>query len=96
MPRHGERQLWACHRRRGRHARPILSGCNLKNGGEDLVNGKKLFVKDCGICHTLQRAGARGVTGPNLDEAFQQARKDGMKDSTFAGVVEGADRAPQP
>ena len=29
------------------------------------------------------------MTGPNLDEAFQQARKDGMKDSTFAGVVEG-------
>ena len=46
----------------------MLSGCNLKNGGEDLVNGKKLFVSDCGTCHTLQRAGARGVTGPNLDE----------------------------
>ena len=67
----------------------VLSGCNVKNGGEDLVNGKKLFVQDCGVCHTLQRAGARGVTGPNLDEAFQQARKDGMKDSTFAGIVEG-------
>ena len=67
----------------------VLSGCNVKNGGEDLVNGKKLFVSDCGVCHTLQRAGARGVTGPNLDEAFQQARKDGMKDSTFAGVIEG-------
>jgi plastocyanin len=67
----------------------VLSGCNLKSGGEDLVNGKKLFVQDCGVCHTLQRAGARGVTGPNLDEAFQQARKDGMKESTFAGVVEG-------
>jgi uncharacterized cupredoxin-like copper-binding protein len=67
----------------------VLSGCNLKNGGEDLANGKKLFVSDCGTCHTLQRAGAKGVTGPNLDEAFQQARKDGMKDSTFAGIVEG-------
>jgi plastocyanin/predicted small secreted protein len=67
----------------------VLSGCNLKNGGEDLANGKTLFVKDCGVCHTLQRAGAKGVTGPNLDEAFQQARKDGFKDSTFAGVVEG-------
>jgi plastocyanin len=66
----------------------VLSGCNLKNGGEDLVNGKKLFVSDCGTCHTLQRAGAKGVTGPNLDEAFQQARKDGMKDSTFAGIIE--------
>jgi plastocyanin len=66
----------------------VLSGCSLKNGGEDLVNGKKIFVSDCGTCHTLDRAGAKGVVGPNLDAAFQQARKDGMKDSTFAGVVE--------
>ena len=67
----------------------VLSGCNVKNGGEDLVNGKKQFVANAPSCHTLARAGASGVTGPNLDEAFQQARKDGMKDSTFAGVVEG-------
>jgi plastocyanin len=65
-----------------------LAGCNVKTGGEDLANGKKLFVSECGTCHTLQRAGARGVTGPNLDEAFKQARRDGMKDSTFQGVVE--------
>src|SRR3954451_4153700 len=66
----------------------VLSGCSVKSGGEDLANGKTLFVKDCGVCHTLQRAGARGVTGPNLDAAFQRARVDGMKESTFAGVVE--------
>jgi len=66
-----------------------LTGCQLKNGGEDLVNGKKQFVANCSACHTLARAGASGVTGPNLDEAFRQARVDGMKDSTFAGVIEG-------
>ena len=32
------------------------------------------FVAKCGSCHTLARAGTTGVTGPNLDEAFQQAR----------------------
>ena len=67
----------------------VLSGCSVKSGGEDLVNGKKQFVAECSSCHTLARAGASGVTGPNLDEAFQQARKDGLKESTFAGVVEG-------
>jgi plastocyanin len=66
-----------------------LSGCQLKNGGEDLVNGKTQFAKNCAACHTLARAGATGVTGPNLDEAFRQSRLDGLKPSTFAGVVEG-------
>jgi plastocyanin len=65
-----------------------LTGCQLKNGGEDLVNGKTQFVEHCSACHVLARAGASGVTGPNLDEAFRQSRLDGMKDSTFAGVVE--------
>ena len=66
-----------------------LAGCQVKSGGEDLVNGKKLFVQECSSCHVLARAGASGVTGPNLDEAFRQSRADGMKESTFAGVVEG-------
>jgi len=66
-----------------------LSGCELKDDGDNLVAGKTAFVAKCGSCHVLKRAGTTGVTGPNLDEAFQQARKDGMKDSTFAGVVEG-------
>jgi plastocyanin len=65
-----------------------FSGCQLKNGGEDLVNGKKQFVTNCAACHTLARAGASGVTGPNLDAAFRRSRADGLKSSTFAGVVE--------
>jgi plastocyanin len=65
-----------------------LTGCQLKNGGEDLVNGKAQFVQHCSACHVLARAGASGVTGPNLDEAFRQSRADGIKDSTFAGVIE--------
>jgi mono/diheme cytochrome c family protein len=30
--------------------------------------GKQLFRSTCWSCHTLAAAGARGVTGPNLDE----------------------------
>src|SRR3954452_6429209 len=30
--------------------------------------GKILFRENCWSCHTLKAAGARGVTGPNLDE----------------------------
>jgi plastocyanin len=66
----------------------VLSGCQLKGGGADLVNGKQLFVQECAACHALERAGATGVTGPDLDAAFAQARKDGLGESTFRGVVE--------
>src|SRR4051794_36339108 len=65
-----------------------LSGCQLKNGGEDVGNGKTQFASKCAACHTLARAGATGVTGPNLDMAFRQSRVDGLKSSTFAGMVE--------
>src|ERR1700754_739295 len=64
-----------------------LIGFQLKNSGSNMVNGKQKFVEDCGVCHTLARAGSRGVTGPNLDDAFRQARADGLGQSTFAGVV---------
>jgi cytochrome c2 len=65
-----------------------LPGCELKDDGNNLVAGKQAFVAKCGSCHTLKRAGTTGVTGPNLDEAFQRARADGFGQSTFAGVVE--------
>jgi len=63
------------------------SGCQLVDDGDNLVAGKEAFVSKCGSCHVLERAGTTGVTGPNLDEAFQQARKDGFGESTFEGMV---------
>jgi plastocyanin len=64
-----------------------VGGCNLADSGTNLVNGKEKFVEQCARCHVLARAGATGVTGPNLDEAFQRARKDGFGESTFEGLV---------
>ena len=55
----------------------------------DVVAGKLLFVQKCGACHALARAGTKGTMGPNLDEAFQQAIKDGFERSDFAGAVHG-------
>jgi uncharacterized cupredoxin-like copper-binding protein len=66
-----------------------VSGCSLTSQHANVVNGKQQFVSKCGTCHTLARAGTKGTTGPNLDEAFTRARQDGMKNSTFAGMVEG-------
>jgi plastocyanin len=65
----------------------IVTGCGLGDRGDDLVNGKQQFVQNCGSCHTLARAGTHGVTGPNLDAAFRRARLDGLRTSTFAGMV---------
>jgi mono/diheme cytochrome c family protein len=53
----------------------------------DLVNGKDLFVQKCGSCHVLNRANTQGVQGPNLDEAFQAGRREGMSEKTVEGVV---------
>ena len=64
-----------------------LTGCELKDDGDNLVNGKELFAQECGSCHQLARAGAQGAIGPSLDQAFERAVKDGFGRSTYKGVV---------
>jgi mono/diheme cytochrome c family protein len=66
----------------------LAAGCG-QEGTDNLVQGKTLFVQKCGSCHTLARAGTKGVQGPNLDEAFAEARRDGMTDATIEGIVYG-------
>jgi mono/diheme cytochrome c family protein len=63
-----------------------VGGCGSQKQ-PDLANGKTLFVQKCGSCHLLDRAGTTGKIGPSLDVAFAQARKDGLGEKTFAGVV---------
>ena len=68
------------------------TGCTNNSGSADsanLVNGKQLFVQKCGACHTMARAGSKGVTGPNLDEAFAAARRENWGDYGIRGVVYG-------
>ena len=64
-----------------------LTGCELKDDGDNLVNGKTLFVERCARCHALARANAAGVVGPDLDQAWQRAEQDGMGRSTYEGIV---------
>lgn len=63
------------------------SGCSIKDDNPDLVAGKQMFVQKCGSCHTLSRAGTKGTTGPNLDEAFQRSKVDGLGGDAIRGVV---------
>jgi len=62
-----------------------LAACGRNNA--DLVEGKTLFVANCGACHTMARAETKGTQGPNLDDAFVQARIDGMNSRTVEGVT---------
>lgn len=64
----------------------LALGCGREHE-PDLVNGKAEFVQKCSSCHTLGRANAQGTQGPNLDEAFQVALKDGMTKETLQGIV---------
>lgn len=63
----------------------VAVGCGRED--PDLVTGKDLFVEKCGACHTLARAGTTGVSGPDLDEAFGSARRQGLGEGTVEGVV---------
>jgi plastocyanin len=70
---------------------PVLAigfaGCGVVDDGSNLLAGKEAFVQKCGSCHKLQRAGTTGVSGPDLDAAFERALADGMDRSTVEGVV---------
>jgi cbb3-type cytochrome c oxidase subunit III len=81
----------------------VAGGCG--TGGKavahaDQTNGQKLFVTKCGNCHTLGNAGTHGALGPNLDDAFAGARREGFEQKTFQNVVldqirEAADPMPR-
>jgi cytochrome c6 len=53
----------------------------------DTDRGKKLFLDKCSRCHTLSAAGTHGNQGPNLDDAFAYARRQGFKPVTIEQVV---------
>ena len=53
----------------------------------DPTAGEALFAGGCGSCHTMEAAGTTGVTGPNLDDAFRQARQDGWEKSQIQAVT---------
>jgi cbb3-type cytochrome c oxidase subunit III len=69
-----------------------LTACGtggIAKGSADVENGKKLFLGkgQCAGCHTLAAAGSTGTLGPNLDDAFAQARADGYKESAIRNIV---------
>ena len=66
----------------------LLGGCAVKHATANLVQGKIIFQKTCGSCHTLAHAATSGTTGPNLDDAFRQDRADGVKSTSIQGLID--------
>ena len=64
--------------------------------GGDIARGKQIFntTGKCAGCHTLAAAGASGVIGPNLDNAFSADRQQGFEESTMQQVVADQIRVP--
>jgi cbb3-type cytochrome c oxidase subunit III len=62
--------------------------------GGDADRGKQLFQEKCGSCHALADAGTAGTIGPNLDNAFASARRQGFDESSFRQLVAGQIKYP--
>lgn len=74
----------------------VLAGCGTGGYTSDgsQGRGKQLFVQACAGCHTLADAGTASTIGPDLDDAFAQAREAGMTSETFTQVVAGQIQFP--
>jgi len=72
-----------------------FTGCDLQENA-DADRGEQLFTQKCGSCHTLTGAGTNGTVGPNLDDAFAEARAAGMDQDTIEGVVSAQIAHPRP
>jgi mono/diheme cytochrome c family protein len=70
------------------------SGCGTTKPNEQ--RGRVLFIKNCGVCHTLAQAATTAQVGPNLDDAFAAAREAGEGASTIEGVVKAQVEYPRP
>ena len=71
-----------------------VSGCGTTTA--DTARGRTLFVKKCGVCHTMAQAGTTAEVGPDLDDAFAAAREVGEDSDTIEGVVKAQVEFPRP
>jgi mono/diheme cytochrome c family protein len=70
------------------------SGCGTTSA--DPARGRTLFIKKCGVCHTLAEAGSSAEVGPDLDGAFAAAREIGENSDTIEGIVKAQVGYPRP
>ncbi len=70
----------------------VAAGCGSIAAGDEASgggDGRQLFIERCGSCHALAEAGTRGVIGPSLDDALDDLRDQGFRESTIRELVRG-------
>jgi mono/diheme cytochrome c family protein len=69
----------------------VAAGCGSEGIPDDsgASRGRELFLNEgqCGGCHTLADAGSQSRIGPNLDDAFEHARREGFDESSIRSLV---------
>jgi mono/diheme cytochrome c family protein len=58
-------------------------------GDAQFNKGRTLFRQACWSCHTLKAAGARGVTGPNLDDIGTVSKQRVLNAIKIGGTGDG-------
>ncbi|HSC73267.1 MAG TPA: c-type cytochrome [Gaiellaceae bacterium] len=74
-----------------------LSACGTGGKVSSSANaqtGKAIFQQKCAGCHALEAAGSTANIGPNLDDAFAEARANGFEESAIANIVHDQIRFP--
>lgn len=63
---------------------------------ERFEEGKRLFVTNCGSCHTMAKAGTDGVVGPDLDVRLADDAPDGAAQRTLSAIQTGLNNGAMP
>ena len=74
----------------------VAAGCGGAGNDADVVAGKQLFVKNCGSCHVLNRAGTKGTDGPEPRRGVPARREGRLRRIRDPRRGQEADRVSQP
>ena len=66
-----------------------VGGLSSIQPSSQIAKGKRLFRQTCASCHTLAAVGARGVTGPNLDQIGQVTKQRVVNAIRIGGTGDG-------
>jgi mono/diheme cytochrome c family protein len=58
------------------------------------TSARRLFVADCGSCHTLKAAHTRSAAGPNLDRRFRRTKRSKIRPIVLRAIRQGDGAMP--
>jgi mono/diheme cytochrome c family protein len=55
----------------------------------ELRQGKELFQRSCGGCHTLTKGASRGIVAPDLDERLGDQQAEALRERVLIAIEQG-------